>query len=174
MKFKSIEDAKRYLTAYRDSIPDKSKELIEKLADRGIMVANLTASMGGTYGSHEMHKRVEFLVKDLDVNKYGAKALLVGQGQPFISVWQNGEKSATVFPMHMLEFGTGLYFDYERADDIASALQGNKVASTEWFFIDENGHIKLGTAIAPTSPLYYAWQQMVQDYVSVAREVWKS
>lgn len=155
-KFKSIEEAKKYLINYRDkTLPSKAKLFVEKMAQLGVEVAkDKNIGVSGTNGTHKMEKLVTFSEEVYsDSGKYIGK--IIGTGNTFTSTWDNGTKSEEVLPMHYLEFGTSYH------------------GSLRWSFVDNEGNLfEWASGIVATRPLYNTWLELKTDYISVAKDVW--
>lgn len=175
-------EAIRELSAYRKSIEEKNQQFVSTLLEHGIVTAR-EALAGGT---HHMPERITFS-KNVEVSGQKITAYLVGTGEPFESHWVDAhgtDHHDLVCPMSMMEFGSaGLAlpptYDFLPKDGEAGgrgtfSVSGNE-NKTSWTFYIRTGEKsyeqKVGTAIAPTRPLYNAIEQMRSEINSVAREV---
>ena len=153
---KSINECVKWLEEYKKSLTSKTEQFVNELADIGIKVAYDQVGASGRYGTHKMEDRITF-TKEVDAEKYGCKAIVIGQGEIFTSVWDNGLKSADVYPLQMVEYGT------------------NHNGSMDWTFIDENGKPFLNaTGIMATQPMYSAYREMKLQIIDVAKRVYGS
>ena len=97
----SIWQLQKNLTAYRDSLPEKCRQLVVALSEAGIAVAKQNT---GNYG-----KYITFSTKT-EPEKNGCKAImLASETGKIVSAWKTAEgiKTADVSPLLMVEFGSG-------------------------------------------------------------------
>lgn len=153
---KSISECIKWLDEYSKSLENKTQRFVSELTEIGITVAREKAGNTGRYGTHKMEDRIVFSKKTEPI-KNGTKGLVIGEGETFISTWDNGNKSEEVFPLHMIEYGT------------------NHNGSMDWGFIDNEGKLfQNATGIEPTQPMHNAYVEMRLQIIEVAKRVFGS
>lgn len=175
-----IEKLIKQLEDYKKSIREKNKLFLEKLAERGIEVAESAVS-GGT---HTMPSRITFR-KEIETEDGIVTAYVIGEGQPFQSDWVDGDGkkwSDMVYPLSMMEFGSaGLALPEQNAfgghGGQGSFSKRGHADDIDWYVkkgTDESVKATHATAIAPTRPMYHAAEKMRSEILDVMREVFTS
>lgn len=175
----SIEQLKRDLMDYRDrELPDKVRRFASRLADHGISVARDNTGVLDDLGN--VSSLVRF-TKQVDYNKYGAKALMImADVMPLQKSWigVGGKvKTAEVSPSLMYEYGSG-----SKAEDLNEFKnpqggqgtfpgQTHAFDSNGWKWQDLDGTWHHSNGITPTTPMYKATMSMYAQVVAIAREV---
>ena len=169
------------LERYAESLDDKNKMFIDLLLDCGIRVAEQKIS-GGT---HSMPERITFYKDYADAEDHGVTGLMVGVGETFFSHWyeEDGtEHNDEVYPLAMMEFGSaGLAVPYTSAyggfgGKGSFAIKGHENDYSWWIITDYDEDTqqptarKLGTAVAPTQPMYNAMLEMQTQIRECARK----
>ena len=161
----------RQLKTYEDNLDIIADEIVQKLAERGIKVAEYSV-----YG--DWRSLIEF--------KYEPKNLgegeLVGQDITLIHrVWYTSEnasiknqREAYVSPLWMSEFGAGQY----ALDGHRGTFPGQRHAfKSEWFWYDGNGNRHSSEEdyhMVATQPMYRALVDMMVNAEKVVKEVFSS
>lgn len=170
----SIKDAIKQIKDYEKDLEDKTKLFLEKLADKGILVAELSA-MGD---SHKFSEMVKF-----EKEWQGQKLCLIGRNDDLSGLrtkWYDADgkyHNDIISPILMLEYGSaGLALNGHGGE---YAKTGNHVNDTSWYFYEEkdkNGNpIKphYATAEEAHAPMLKAWEHMLFEIKATAKEVWK-
>lgn len=165
----SIQNAIKELQDYKQSILNKSKQLVSELADEGIIVAK---SNVGNFG-----KYITF-TKTITESQNGCTAIILATetGQ-IISQWKtsDGIKSADVSPLLMAEFGSG--FKAQNPLNNPKGGQGTFPGQTHafdkegWYWIDLNNELHHSYGITPTMPIYKTYKYLEEEIMSKAKEV---
>ena len=156
------------LTAYRDELDLIADEIVNRLAERGIMVAEYSTMS-------DWRDLIEF--------KYEPKNLgegeLVGKDITLIHrVWYTSknanirnQREAYVSPLLMSEYGAGQY----AIDGHRGTFPGQRHAfESEWFWYDGNGKRHSSEEephMVATQPMYRAFVDMMLNVEKVAKEV---
>ena len=172
-----IEKLIKQLEDYKKSIREKNKLFLEKLAERGIEVAEAETAKG----THKMPGLISFR-KEVETEDGVVTVYVIGEGQPFQSDWVDAfdeEHHDMVYPLSMLEFGSaGLALERQTA----FGGEGGRGSFThmghdndiEWYVKrgdKENNKVRHATAIAPTRPMYHAAEKMRSEILDVMKEV---
>lgn len=165
----SIRQLQKDLEAYRDSLTDKCKELVQRLAEQGITVAKQNVGNFGKY--------IIFSVKT-EPSKDGCKGILLAtETGKIINQWQTSEgmKSADVSPLLMVEFGSG--WRAKNPMNVSGVGQGTFPNQTHafdkegWYWTDLEGNLHHSYGISPKAPMYHAAMEMQQIVIKTAKEV---
>ena len=172
-----IEKLIKQLEDYKKSIREKNKLFLEKLAERGIEVAEAETAKG----THKMPGFISFR-KEVETEDGVVTVYVIGEGQPFQSDWVDAfdeEHHDMVYPLSMLEFGSaGLALERQTA----FGVEGGRGSFThmghdndiEWYVKrgdKKNNKVRHATAIAPTRPMYHAAEKMRSEILDVMKEV---
>ena len=183
---RSIDDAIKQLTAYRDSLQGKIRCFVEELLDLGITTAEEVKGMPGTYGTHKMENFVTFS-KQLDPMQYGYHGIMLGVGTTILANWfgLDGEKrKGSINALLAIEFGTAIAA--LPATNMFGGSGGRGTNSkyghsddSDWYFIegfDAEKRPKLhhATAITPTRPMFEASQEMLLRIEDAAKRAFKT
>lgn len=171
LSVKGIENLKKELMNYRDvELPNKCKELVVRLADLGINVAQakIDESPLGKYVT---------IRTDLKPEKAGCKAILVATG----SVMES-EGYAPFNTLLAIEFGAGIHYNpvpNPNSDKFGlgvGTFPGQTHAFEDfWFYWDEvDEKWKPTHGVKATMPMYYASMEITLQVVKIAKEVFGS
>lgn len=164
-----IETLKRQLLDYKQSLNDKCKLLVQRLAEEGIIVAQQNVGNFGKY--------ITFTTS-ITSTQTGCSGIMIATNTGIItSQWltQEGEKSADVSPLLMVEFGSGLRA--ENPKNIPGVGTGTFPGQTHatdpngWWYMDLDGEWHHSYGITPKMPMYKASIEMHKKINKVAREV---
>lgn len=166
---KSIANLQRELRAYKDSLLANCRRFVEELAKEGIVIAE-------NNNHPEFASDIGFKV-ELNPEKDGCVALMIGFPKRMVeSEWvtKEGEKSATVNPLLMAEFGSG--FQAKNPMDVPGVGQGTFPGQThaferQWSWMTADGKWHTSSGITPTMPMYKASLELPQKIADVARRV---
>lgn len=172
-----LQDAIRELAEYATSLDAKTQRFVDLLQDVGITAAELVL----TIGTHTMPERITF-EKTIETDGAYTLGVIIGTGETFPSVWidalGNEHNADVVFPLAMMEFGSGAYA-LPKQDAFGGsggqgsfAVMGNEV-KTEWYVTRVDNGVKRrvkATAIRPTRPMYNAMLQMRSQIMECARK----
>ena len=172
----SLEDAIRELTEYATSLDEKTQRFVDLLQGVGITAAELVLSIG----THTMPDRITF-EKTIETDGAYTLGVIVGIGETFLSDWIDafGEEHVDeVFPLAMMEFGSGAYALPPQEAFGGSggqgrfARMGNETKASWYVTRVDNGvkHKVFATAIRPTRPMYNAMLQMRSQIMECARK----
>ena len=165
-----LEKLKNKLLDYKRSLNVKCQLLIERLSQEGINVA--LNNVGG-FG-----KYITFSTNITHVDNDGCRGVMLATNTGIItSQWQtkNGEKSADVSPLLMVEFGSGLRA--ENPNNIPGVGTGTFPGQTHasdpggWWYKDLEGVWHHSYGISPKMPMYKASIDMHTKIIKIAREV---
>ncbi len=188
----SLENLKKDLKAYRDSLEDKLSIFVEELLKIGIETAEQNVDAGGTYGTHEMAQlgNISFRkeVTTADGKVYG---IMYGSGGDVTGEWYvndgNGHytlKTDTINSMLAVEFGTAGKALPAQDGFGVSGGQGTMSRyghqnDNAWYIVtglDEKGkpnEWKAATAITPTRPMYKAGLAMYEEVKKAAEAAFR-
>ena len=118
------------------------------------------------------------LSSEITPEKAGCKAIIIMEDtMRIVSEWQTleGVKRATVSPMLMLEFGSGL--QAENPANIPGVGTGTFPDQTHaenpggWWYMDLDGAWHHSSGVSAKMPMYHAGKEIRAKLVSIAREV---
>lgn len=121
------------------------------------------------------------LSSEITPEKAGCKAIIIMEDtSKIVSEWKTleGVKKATVSPMLMLEFGSGL--QAENPANIPGVGTGTFPGQTHaenpggWWYMDLDGVWHHSSGVGAKMPMYYAGKEMREKLVSIAREVFQN
>ena len=163
----SIEQLKKDLIAYRDSLPGKCKLLTERLAQKGIIVAQarIDESPLGKYVSVNVN---------INPDKIGCKAVIVSTGAV---MQQKGYDDFNI--LLAIEFGAGIYYNATpnpNADKFGlgvGTFPGQIHAFEKgWYYWDDAAQQwKFTHGVKATMPMHEATQEIIREIVNTAKEV---
>lgn len=167
LSVKGIKDLQKQLRNYQNDITRKSKELVERLAERGVNVAqaDINESPLGKYVS---------LKTDIKPEQAGCRAVLIATGKNF-----EHEGYAPFNSLLAIEFGAGIHYNpipNPNADELGlgvGTFPGQVHAFEDyWFYWDEEKQKWLPThGVKATMPMYNASVAIAADVVKIVREV---
>lgn len=161
-----IEQLKQYAEV---DLPNMASELVRRLAEVGITVAEYTV-----YSDFRPH--IDFVYKPDAVTPYGAMGYLQAHDTALIHrVWysKNGQMigDAYISPLLMSEYGAGPY----AVTGHRGTFPGQKHAfESMWYWYDESGERRCSEddyLMVPTQPMYKALVEMMNKVNEIAREV---
>lgn len=168
---KEFRDAARQVEQYKKDLNRKNEEFCRRLVATGNLVAQAYVSSSG-FGKY-VH-----LVSEITSDKTGCRAVLYMEDtSKIVSEWRtlDGTKNATVSPMLMLEFGSGV--KAQNPAGISGVGTGTFPGQTHaedsggWWYMDLEGNWHHSTGISPKMPMYNAAEEMRRDVEKIAREV---
>lgn len=172
-----IKEALRELRSYQKSIAEKNKRFVELLGEIGFEKASEVLATG----SHRMPEKIT-LTKDIDVEGQKVTMKIIGEGTTFTSVWTDwagNEHIGTVYPMHMMEFGSAAGA-INPSNDFGATVGGRGTFSemghydhSDWYVnvgTKDEPHVKHATAIPAVRPLYNAMIEMEKSVQKAAKE----
>ena len=121
------------------------------------------------------------LTSEITPEQAGCRAVLYMEDtSKIVSEWQTleGVKRATVSPMLMLEFGSGL--KAENPANIPGVGTGTFPGQTHaenpggWWYMDLDGVWHHSNGVSARMPMYFAGKEMRAKIVSIAREVFQN
>ena len=167
----SIQNTISTLQNYKQEILNKCERLVSELADSGIEVGKNNT---GNFGHYIIFS------KKLQPNSNGCTAIVVAtETGKIISQWQtsDGIKTADVSPLLMAEFGSGWraqpHFDDDRGGQGTFPDQTHAKDPDGWYWRDLEGNLHHPYGIAPTMPMYKAYEEIEKNIISKAKEVFK-
>lgn len=159
---------------YQQDLSRKCETLCRRLTGEGIRVAQ--AHIGGSgFGKYIR------LSSEITPEQAGCRAVLYMEDtSKIVSEWQTleGVKKATVSPMLMLEFGSGL--KAENPANIPGVGTGTFPGQTHaenpggWWYMDLDGVWHHSNGVSARMPMYFAGKEMRAKIVSIAREVFQN
>lgn len=161
----------RQLKDFRDDLDIIADEIVNKLAERGIRVAEYSVYS-------DWRDLIEFRYEPMNLGE----GELVGESITLIHrVWYTSskasiqnEKEAYVSPLLMSEYGAGWY----ALNGHRGTFPGQRHAfESEWFWYDRNGKKHSSEEdyhMIATQPMYKALIDMIQNVQAVAKEVFDS
>ncbi len=170
----SIRAAQQEIQKYQQDLSRKCETLCKRLTEEGIRVAQ--AYIGGSgFGKYIR------VASEITPEQAGYRAVLYMEDtSKIVSEWQTleGVKRATVSPMLMLEFGSGL--KAENPANIPGAGTGTFPGQTHaenpggWWYMDLDGVWHHSNGVSARMPMYFAGKEMRAKIVSIAREVFRN
>lgn len=164
---KSIDDAIRQLKDYQNSLQGKCDRLVEELSKLGqeVAVQHISESPIGKTVTVRVNKTPE---------QMGCKAVLIATGQTITS-----ENREPFYTLLAIEFGAGIFYnskENQKAPELGFGVgtyPGQIHAFDDgWYYWDDKTETWRYThGIKATMPMYNAEQQIIQQYVKIAREV---
>ena len=165
-----IESLKRQLLDYKQSLNGKCQLFIQRLAQEGITVAQQNVGGFGKY--------ITFSTAITQSSVNGCKGVMLATNTGIItSQWltQEGEKSADVSPLLMVEFGSGLRAkNPKNVPGVGTGTFPGQTHATNpngWWYKDLDGVWHHSYGMTPKMPMYMASIEMHKKITKVAREV---
>lgn len=161
----------RQLKEYRDELDIIADEIVQKLAERGIAVAEYSVYS-------DWRSLIEFKYEPQNLGE----GELIGKDITLIHrIWYYSKnvsirtrREAYVSPLLMSEFGAGWY----ALDGHRGTFPGQRHAfESEWFWYDASGHKHSSEEdyhMIATQPMYKALVDMIENVEKVAKEVFRS
>lgn len=172
LSLNSIRQAQRELLAYKEHMLQNCQRFVEALSELGITTA--TQNVSDVYGPY-----ILFETEVTDIDKCGARAVMYATNTGLIkSEWRtsDGVKSADVSPILMEEFGAGLLANNPDAGKFGMGTgtfpgQTHAEDPEGWWYMDLNYEWHHSDGVAPTMPMAHAAEDMIENVIRVAREV---
>lgn len=167
-----IENLKKQLLNYKQSLNDKCITFIQRLSDEGIVVAKQNVGGFGKY--------ITFSTTITHENGGYHGIMLATNTGIIVSQWKtkDGEKSADVSPLLMVEFGAGL--KAKNPKNIPGVGTGTFPGQTHasdpngWWYMDLDGVWHHSYGLEPKMPIYKASLEIHKKILRIAREVFSS
>lgn len=164
----SIKKLQSDLRKYQSELTGKCKEFVEKLAQRGITVAQASISDSplGKYITIKTETTPE---------QAGCRAVLIATGKTF-----EHDGYAPFNSLLAVEFGSGIHYNpvpNPKADDLGFGVgtfpgQTHAFDENGWYFYDDKTDKWVHSyGVKATMPLYNASMAITQDVVKIAKEV---
>lgn len=184
LSIRSLENLKKELKAYRDSLPERTKQFVTALSEHGYQVA--LQSLSST--THQLQNYIQITKPTVSYDETGCYAILqLTPTQILETKWfrtgpdgKGVEVNGRLNPALAAEFGTAAYAlpKQERFGGVGgqgtNAKYGNE-NKTEWYFargMTQDGKLtdwQHATAIRPTRPLHNALIAMENEIDTLAR-----
>ena len=169
LSISELNDLKRQLLQYKDSLPIKCEEIVSRLLKSGVEVSQtkISESPLGKYVT---------VTTNISADKVGCKGILLAKGAV-----KEKEGYAPFSILLAIEFGSGIH--YNPTPNPLSAEMGYGVGTFPgqihayedfWFYWDENAQEWKPThGVKATMPMYSADMEIIQNIVKVAKEVFR-
>ena len=163
-----LNDLKRQLLQYKDSLPIKCEKLVSRLLQSGVAVSQtkISESPLGKYVT---------VTTNISADKIGCKGILLAKGAV-----KEQEGYAPFSILLAIEFGAGVHYNPTPNPLIGSefpygvgTFPGQTHAYQDtWFYWDENSQEWKPThGVKATMPMYSADMEIIQNVVKFAKEV---
>lgn len=167
LSISSIRQLQNQLQQYADSISNKCEELVNRLAEQGIKVAE------AKIGESPLGKYVT-IKTDITEGKAGCKAILIATGEV-----KQSEGYADFNTLLAIEFGAGIHYNptpNPNADKFGLGVGTfpEQIHAFEdgWYYWDDKAQEWRYThGVKATMPMYHAIMEMMQLIVKTAKEV---
>lgn len=173
LSLSSIKEAKQQLIDYRNSLRGKCDLLVERLAPIGLSVIESKVHES-PLGNHVTIYATSELVPQ------GAKMVLVAKGDVFDDLSSKDGKPYPPFSTILaIEYGAGISYNpkpHPDPNEYGVGTYPGQIHAFEsgWYFWDEKTQSWKGTkGVKATMPMYEAYLELKDKYVSIAREVFK-
>lgn len=164
----SLNDLKRQLLQYKDSLPIKCEKLVSRLLQSGVAVSQskISESPLGKYVT---------VTTNISADNMGCKGILLAKGAV-----KEQEGYAPFSILLAIEFGAGVHYNPTPNPIISSefpygvgTFPGQTHAYQDtWFYWDENTQEWKPThGVKATMPMYNADMEIIQNVVKFAKEV---
>lgn len=167
----SIRAAQQEIQKYQQDLSQKCEILCRRLTEEGIRVAQAHIGDSG-FGKYIR------LASDITPEQAGCRAVLYMEDtSKIVSEWKTleGVKKATVSPMLMIEFGSGL--KAENPANIPGVGTGTFPGQTHaenpggWWYMDLDGVWHHSSGVSAKMPMYFAGKEMWEKITSMAKEL---
>lgn len=145
------EEAIRGVLAYRRWLEERTKELVQKLAERGAEIARVGFETAEYDGTNDVSVNVE------DRGEFARAVIATGQATLFIEFGSGLIGGGHKEP---LEYGPGTWSDGPQG-------KGHWQDPNGWYY----AHDKKSFGNPPASAMYHARKQIEEDLTTIAREV---
>lgn len=170
----SLKQAANQVREYESYLQTKVREVLERLVDKGISIAEQTIGGFGKYITFSKETdAVGVIMVAQEINVIRAEWLRY-----------NKPVSAEVSPLLMAEFGAGPHaIIWEGTDGDTSRLPDGKTIGrgtfpnqthafeNSWYYMDMSGNWQVASGIHPTRPLHNAVLEIINTVNSTVREV---
>lgn len=165
----SIEQLKKDLQAYQNDLQRKCRLLAERLAEKGVIVAN------AKIGESPLGKYVS-LRTEISEQKAGTKAIIIATGA--VKQSEGYEDFNTLLA---IEFGAGIYHNpvaNPNADKFGLGVgtfpgQIHAFENGWWYWDDNAQEWRYTHGVKATMPMYNASMEMYEKAVKIVREVFR-
>lgn len=153
---------------YQQDLSRKCEILCRRLTEEGIRVAQAHIGNSG-FGKYIR------LSSEITPEQAGCRAVLyMEDASKIVSEWQTleGVKKATVSPMLMLEFGSGLQAENPaNIPGVGTGIFGKHGNEPGWYYMDLEGNWHYSTGISPKMPMYYTGKKLREKIAIIAKEI---
>lgn len=163
-----IQKAQQQIRDYQKSLNTKCEILCKRLNEIGNKVALQSIN------ESPLGKTI-VLTSDISTSNVGCKAILTAIGQDKTNDY------GTINTLLLVEFGAGIHFNAAsnpNANEMrmgVGTFPGQKHAFEDgWYFLNEDNTWVYTHGTKATMPMYNAMKAIKEQYVSVAKEVFKS
>lgn len=166
----SIKRLQKDLQKYSDDLTGKCRELVQRLAEQGVQVAE------AKIGESPLGKYIT-LKTDITEEEAGCKAILTATGEVMES-----DEFAPFYILLAVEFGAGIHYNpapNPNADKFGLGVgtfpgQIHAFDPGGWYYWDEDKQAwKHSFGVKATMPMYNASVEIIQNIVNVAHEVFE-
>lgn len=173
LSVREVQNAIKELRQYQSDLNRKCEELCRRLTQDGILIAK--AHIGSSGFGKYIH-----IGSEITPQQAGCKSILYMEDASKIkSEWRTkeGTKSATISPMLMLEFGSGL--KAQNPSGVSGVGTGTFPGQTHaenpegWYYMDLEGNWHHSTGVSAKMPMYFAGKELREKVVAIAKEVFK-
>lgn len=171
LSVREVQAAIKEVKVYQSDLNRKCEELCRRLAVEGIQIAQAHIGDSG-FGKYIR------LASEITPEHAGCRAVLYMEDTAKItSEWQTkeGTRSATISPMLMLEFGSGL--KAQNPAGISGVGTGTFPGQTHaedpggWYYMDLDGNWHHSTGVEARMPMYFAGKEMREKIVAIVEEI---
>lgn len=171
----SLKQAANEVRDYGNDLQIKVYNVLRKLAEKGIAVAEQTVGSLGKYITFSRRSETDGMV------------IIAQETSVILAQWtlKNGEpREEEVSPLLMAEFGAGPHaiIWHGQDNDTNVMPSGRKVGRGEfphqthafessWYYMDKSGNWQVSTGIKPTRPLHNAVMELISTVDATVREV---
>lgn len=171
LSVREVQVAIKEVKACQNDLNRKCEDLCHRLTAEGIQIAQ--AHIGDSGFGKYIH-----LGSEITSERAGCRAVLYMEDTSKIkSEWRTkeGTRGATISPMLMLEFGSGL--KAKNPAGISGVGTGTFPGQTHaedpggWYYMDLDGNWHHSTGVSAKMPMYFAGKEMRERIVTVAKEI---
>lgn len=169
-----IQQAQQELETYKNQLTEKCKLFCQRMAQEGIVFAKVCVGESG-------YKKYISFTYEIESKQLGCKAIIIAQDSNVIkSEWRTkeGDKTADVSPLLMIEFGSGL--QAKNPANIPGVGTGTFPGGSHgsdpsgWWYMDLDGVWHHSNGVKPKMPMYKTAQEMAKKATRIAEEVFGS
>lgn len=166
---KSVENAIKQLTAYRNELQMKCQEVCRRLSDEGIKVANVAID------SVPIGKTI-VLTLDMEPSKFGCRAIMKMDGRE--TKLDDGRTFYTAFA---IEFGAGIKYNSSanpKAKEFGMGVgtfpnQKHAFDPNGWMYLGDDGEWHHSYGVKASMPMYSASVEMRKKIDEIIKEVFR-